>query len=228
MFVIGNEKVRSALKYAIPPLLATIVIVSAVVFNGSQSYVWASSSVALLSVLFFAVGYEKKKTGTRRMMISAAMIALSVIGRFIPVFKPVTALTVIGAVYLGPEAGFLIGSMSALISDFYFGLGPWTPFQMLAWGVIGLIAGVFPFRIAKSRPFMLVYSAISGVAFSMIMDTWTAIWITEGFSLAVYGAMLISSLPYMLLYVVSNVIFILLAAKPIGEKLERMKIKYGV
>ena len=51
---------------------------------------------------------------------------------------PVIMLT---AMYLGSEAGFLTGAMAALLSNFYFGQGPWTAFQMLAWGLIGWIAG---------------------------------------------------------------------------------------
>ena len=79
------------------------------------------------------------------------MVALSVTGRFIPFFKPVTALTVLTAVYLGGEAGFLCGALSAVISNFWFGQGPWTPFQMLAWGMIGLFAGLLASPLKRSR-----------------------------------------------------------------------------
>ena len=228
MPVIKNNTLRTILRFAIPPLLILLVLLSAILQNGAHSYIYASAAAALLSMLFFAAGYERKKTGARRLMICAAMIALSVVGRFIPVFKPVTALTIISAVYLGPEAGFLVGSMSALISDFYFGLGPWTPFQMLAWGLIGFAAGIVPRKVSVKRVFQLIYAALSGIAFSLIMDTWTSIWLDDGFTPSVYMSTIVSSLPYMLIYMISNVIFILICSKPIGEKLERMKKKYGV
>ena len=228
MLVIRNEKARSALKIVVPIALTVLVFASALLTRSARSYLLVSIAVSMLSVIFFMTGYEKKKTGTRRLIIAAALIALSVISRFIPFFKPVTALTIISGVYLGPETGFLVGSMSAVISDFYFGLGPWTPFQMLAWGLIGLAAGLLAGILKKNMPLMVIFSALSGVAFSMIMDTWTVIWMNESFSIAAYVAVLTPSLPFMLLYVASNVIFILVLAKPIGKKLERMRIKYGV
>ena len=79
---------------------------------------------------------------TRRYVIISIMIALSVVGRFIPFFKPVAALTIISGIYIGVDAGIMVGSFSILLSNFYFGQGPWTPFQMLAFGLVGLIAAL--------------------------------------------------------------------------------------
>src|SRR5690625_7953059 len=80
------------------------------------------------------------------MVVFAVLIALSSISRVlfapIPVFKPVSAIVILTAIYFGAEAGFLVGALTALLSNIYFGQGPWTPFQMFAWGIIGLIAGL--------------------------------------------------------------------------------------
>ena len=104
-------------------------------------------------MVLFITGFERKVTGTRRMVLVAVMTAISVLGRFIPFFKPITALTVITAMYLGGEAGFLVGSLSALLSNFYFGQGPWTAFQMLAWGLIGYVAGLIAESLKRNRVF---------------------------------------------------------------------------
>src|SRR5690625_3847939 len=110
------------------------------------------------------------------MVVIAVMIALAVVGRFlflaIPGFKPVTAIVIITAVYFGAEAGFLVGALSALISNLYFGQGPWTPFQMFAWGAIGLIAGLPFIRIylMRSKWLIMLFGAFSGVLFSLLMD----------------------------------------------------------
>src|SRR5699024_12206733 len=78
------------------------------------------------------------------MIVVAVLTALSVVGRFVfvalPGFKPVAAIVIITAVYVGSEAGFLVGALTAFISNLYFGHGPWTPFQLFAWWVIGVIA----------------------------------------------------------------------------------------
>ena len=130
--------------------------------------------------------------------------------------------------YLGGEAGFLVGSLSALLSNFYFGQGPWTAFQMLAWGLIGYVAGLMAEPLKRNRVFLLAYGVLSGIAFSLIMDVWTVLWYSAGFDVELYAASVIAAIPHTILYASSNFIFLFFLAKPFGDKLERMKIKYGV
>ena len=225
MLTIPNARVRSILRVAIPFVLIPLVVwLGAEVFD-TKRYIWISFAVAALSLLLFLSGFEKRSVGTRRMVIVAIMIALSVAGRFIPFFKPITAITVITAVYLGGESGFLVGSLSALLSNFYFGQGPWTPFQMLAWGLIGLFAGLLQRPLKRSRALLLVYGVLSGVVYSMLMDVWT---VGAVFDFDLYLAALVTAIPHTLLYAVSNLVFLWLLAKPFGEKLERIRIKYGI
>lgn len=98
--------------------------------------------------------FRKRDTSSKELVVLCVMIALSAAGRFIfawlPGFKPVTAITVITAMWLGRDAGFAVGALSAAVSNFYFGQGPWTPFQMLAWGLIGFSAGVLAGPMRKS------------------------------------------------------------------------------
>ena len=234
MLVIKNKTVRMVMRIVIPfVLIPAAVIAGAFVFD-EKLYAYVSAAVTLLALLLFAAGFEAnsvkgmKKIGTRRLIIVAVMVALSVCGRFIPFFKPITALTAITALYLGGESGFLVGALSAVISNFYFGQGPWTPFQMLAWGLIGLFAGIFSTPLKKSRLLLCAYGALSGVLFSFIMDIWTVLWYNNTFVPSLYLTALLTAVPYTVIYSISNVIFLWLLAKPIGEKLERVKIKYGV
>ncbi|MEE0898456.1 MAG: ECF transporter S component [Acutalibacteraceae bacterium] len=228
MLTIKNKKLRTVLKVLIP-----FVIIPILAFLGStvfeeKKHIFVSLSVAVLSVILFITGFEKKQTGTRRQVLVSIMIALSIAGRFIPFFKPVTAITILTAIYLGGEAGFLVGSFSALLSNFYFGQGPWTAFQMLAWGLIGLFAGFLAKPLEKSKTALLVYGVLSGIAFSFIMDVWTVLWYNGSFNISLYLAALTTAIPHTVLYAVSNFIFLLLLSKPFGEKLNRIKIKYGV
>lgn len=228
MIVIKNGTLRKALKIILPAFLIPAAIVVGVLIPGEKQYAFVSLAVTVLALLLFIAGFEKKRTGTYRLILVAVMVALSVAGRFIPFFKPVTALTIIAAMYLGGESGFLVGALSAVISNFYFGQGPWTPFQMFAWGMIGLIAGFLASPLKKSRVFLLVYGLVSGVAYSFIVDIWTVLWYNGTFSGTLYLSALATAIPYTALYSVSNIIFLWLFAKPFGEKLERIKIKYGV
>ncbi len=228
MIVIKNPALRGVMKYVIPILLIPAAILAGVFLLDDKRYAFIILAVTVMALLLFLAGFETKKTGTRRLVIVAVMVALSVVGRFIPLFKPITALTIITAVYLGSEAGFLVGALSAVISNFYFGQGPWTPFQMFAWGMIGFIAGFLAAPMKKSRLLLIVYGALAGVAYSFIMDVWTVLWYGEGFDTELYLASITAAIPYTIVYALSNIVFLFIFAKPFGEKLQRVKIKYGV
>lgn len=228
MKAIKNPHVRRALRISLPFIIIPAVCVTGATVFGEKKHLFVSLLVALLSVLLFISGFEKKQTGARRLVIVAVMTALAVIGRFIPFFKPVTAITVITAVYLGGEAGFLVGALSAILSNFYFGQGPWTAFQMLALGLIGLFAGYLSKALKKSRIALVLYGVLAGVVYSLVMDVWTVLWYNDTFNVSLYLSAIITALPHTVLYAVSNFIFLFVAAKPFGEKLERIKIKYGV
>lgn len=216
------------LHFVIPfVLIPTAAILGTLVFD-EKKHLFISLFIAILSVLLFITGFEKRVTGTRRMVIVAVMIALCIVGRFIPFFKPVTAITIITAIYLGGESGFLVGSLSALLSNFYFGQGPWTAFQMLAWGIIGLVAGFLSKPLQKSRAALLIYGVLSGIAFSFVMDIWTVLWYNDTFDPTLYLTAIVTALPHTVLYSISNFIFLWFMAKPFGDKLNRIKIKYGV
>lgn len=228
MLVIKNARLRAILRILVPAVLLPAVILVGTFLFDEKKHAFVILAVTALSVLFFLCGFEKKKIGTRRLILVCVMTALSVVGRFIPFFKPVTAFSMITGMYLGGEAGFLVGAMSAVISNFYFGQGPWTPFQMFTWGMTGLLSGILARPMKKSKPFLLVMGVLAGVFYSALMDVWTVLWAGGGFDLSVYTAALLTALPYTVLYSVSNFIFLFFCAKPFGDKLERVKIKYGV
>ena len=139
-----------------------------------------------------------------------------------------TAITVITAVAFGGEAGFTVGSLSAVVSNFYFGQGPWTPFQMFSWGIIGLLAGLLRRLLKKHIAILCIYGALAGIAYSLTMDVWTVLWSEGAFVPKEYAAAVIAALPLTAVYAVSNVVFLLLLAGPVGKKLERIKEKDGL
>ncbi len=212
-------------------LIPAVVILGAVVFK-EKHYAWISLCVALLSCIPLFYSFERKESSSKELTVLAAIIAISSVGRFIfawlPGFKPITAITIIAAIWLGYEAGFVVGSLSAVISNLYFGQGPWTPFQMLAWGLLGFLAGLLSKPLQKSKILLCVSGLLAGILYSLTMDIWTTIWADGTFNLLRYKAAIISSLPITAEYAVSNAVFLLLLSKPIGEKLERIKKKYGL
>jgi energy-coupling factor transport system substrate-specific component len=226
------NKKKNILTAAIFLIAIPAVIFSGVVFFREKSYAWLSLCIAVFSCIPLFWCFERKESSAKEITVLAVMIAISVAGRFVfawlPGFKPVTAITVIVALWLGKEAGFVVGSLSAVVSNFYFGQGPWTPFQMFAWGLIGFIAGILANPMKKNKILLCIFGALAGILFSLTMDIWSVIWFDSGFNISRYIAIITASLPSTVEYAVSNIIFLLLLSKPIGEKLERIKTKYGL
>ena len=225
-------KIKIVLSYFVSLILIPIAIILGAVVFGKQSYPVVSAIVALLSCAPFLLTFEHEKN-TRKIVLLAVMVALCVAGRFIfaPIqfFKPVSAMVILAGMYFGFQFGFLTGALSAVVSDFYFGQGPWTPFQMFSWGIIGLLAGVLSNPLIKSKIVLIIYGALSGVLFSVIMDVWTVLSIDGGeFNTDRFIAAITTALPVIGIYVVSNIIFLLILNPLFSKKTERLKTKYGL
>lgn len=218
------------LSYIILCLIVPAVVLGGALLFKEKQYAWISLCVTVLSCVPFFLHFEHSENDVRKLILIAVMVAISVIGRFIfapiPGFKPVTAMVVITAMYFGGEAGFMTGALSAVISNFYFGQGPWTPFQMFSWGIVGFLAGVIADPLKKSKIVLVVYAVVSGVLYSLLMDVWTVLWADGYFNISRYAAAVISAVQFTIIYAVSNVIFLLVFSKPIGKILERIKEKY--
>ena len=227
-----NRKVKRWISYLILCAGIPAVILTGTLLFQDKQYAWVSLCVALFACVPFFLAFEKGKSGTKRLILIAVMVGIAVIGRIlftpIPGFKPVTAIIVITAMHFGAQAGFMTGAMTAVISNFTFGQGPWTPFQMFVWGLVGLLAGLLAEPLKRNRFALLTYGAISGAVFSLLMDVWTVLWWDGTFHLARYAAATISALGFTVTYALSNVVFLLLFSKPIGRILERIKLKYDM
>jgi uncharacterized membrane protein len=231
---------KKAVKILMPVcffVLIPAVLTAGVVLFKDRSYNLIAAAVATLSCVPVFIRFERGKKNARELVIIAVMTGISVLGRFIfapiPGFKPVTAIVIISALYLGGEAGFMIGALSAVVSNFYFGQGPWTPFQMFAWGAIGFLASL-PARLklldrrAVRIAALTAVGIAGGVLYSVMMDVWTVLAFDGTFNLNLYLAAVAAAAPWMAAYAASNVIFLLCLTRPIGTKLERIKIKHGV
>lgn len=212
-------------------IVPLVILVGGTVFK-EKYYSLVSIAIAIISCIPLFYAFEKKESNSKELTVLAVIIALSVLGRFIfawlPAFKPVTAITVIAGIWLGKESGFAVGSLSAVVSNFYFGQGPWTPFQMLAWGLIGFIAGLLSKPLEKNRIFACVFAILSGAFYSLTMDILTTLWADGYFNISRYLASVVTALPVTISYMISNGIFLFLLHKPLGKKLDRIKTKYGL
>jgi len=227
-----NNTVKSFLKYLILLAAIPVTLLLGVTVFGDRQYAFITITVVFLACIPFFLSFERREGNGKLLIIIAVMVAMSSVGRFVfaalPGFKPVTALVILTALYFGGEAGFVTGALTAVISNFYFGQGPWTPFQMFSWGAIGLLAGLLANPLLKNRILLLMYGILAGVAYSLLMDTWTVMWWDGTFNMTRYIAAITAALPWMGIYAASNVVFLLIFTKPIGKILDRIKYKYAL
>lgn len=200
---------------------------------GDRNY-WAVSIILVILAMwpFFSL-FEKRKPRAREIVPIAVMSAIAAIGRFafamIPQFKPVAAIVIITGISFGAEAGFLTGAISALVSNFFFGQGPWTPWQMFGFGIIGFLAGIlYKYKIIKNKLSICIFGGLSGYLYGLIVNLWTVLSygspITKEGVIATYSL----SIPFDTIHAVSTVIFLYILAMPMKEKMERLKMKYGL
>lgn len=151
----GNAGVRTRIAAEIVAIFATpVVLVACAIANFNQTAL-LTLVVVLASIGIFFASYEASRPRLRDIMPTVVLAALAAAGRIlfapIPDFKPVSAIAIIAGVAFGRKSGFMVGALAALASNFFFGQGPWTPWQMYAWGLVGYGAGLLVMVPAKRR-----------------------------------------------------------------------------
>lgn len=153
-----------------------VIVLGSMLFN-DRSYMMISILVLLLTSLPFFMVFERRKPKAREIVLIAMMCAIAVCAHLIcSVTIPLragTAIIIVCGIALGPEAGFLIGALARFVLNFYAGQGPWSPWQMFCWGLIGFLAGLAFNREnlekKNSRQFTAVMGPTMCVAFAMII-----------------------------------------------------------
>lgn len=213
-------------------IVPTLVLIGVFVFN-DQQYDIIYLMIAICSLLPFFFAFENRYPQAREIVLIAVITAIAVASRIVfawaPSFKPVAAIIIIAAIAFGKEIGFMVGALTALLSNIYFGQGPWTPFQMFGWGFTGLVAGMLRKTfIMKNTIFLTIFGVLAGVIYSLILDIQTMLLIDNSFNFSRYLAIIVSSFPITLIYMISNAIFLVLLGKPLLKKFSRVKEKYGM
>ena len=152
-------------------VLSLLVLVLMAVFS-SRNYLLFSFGFLVVTLGVYFCRFEKSQHNSKEIVFIAIVCALAVVGRIIfaalPSVKPELFILIMGAVVSGPETGFLMGTIIALTSNMYFGQGVWTPWQMFALGIIGLISGLMSNDVP--RWLLVVWGFFSGFLMGWIMD----------------------------------------------------------
>ncbi|CAN7228685.1 ECF transporter S component [Paenibacillus sp. LjRoot153] len=220
--------------------LLILIVIPATMLLGifvldDRKYYFISLLIVLYTMMPFAMVFENRKPQARELIVIAVLAAIAVAGRgaffMLPQFKPVVAIVIIAGVCFGAEAGFLVGATAGFVSNFFFGQGPWTPWQMFCFGLIGFVAGIL-FKKGLLRKTKLSLCVFGGLAtliiYGGIINLGSLLMVTPSFSWDALLAIYISGFWFDLVHAIATVFFLFLISGPMIEKLERIKIKYGL
>jgi len=194
------------------------------------------SILIIISVMIpFFMNFEKRKPQAREIIVIATLTSIAVAGRVaffaVPNFKPVCAIVIIAGICFGSETGFLVGALTGFISNFFFGQTAHTPWQMFAFGIVGFLAGVLFKKGLLSKKIipLAIYGFLSVlIIYGVIVDLSTlfisGVTINKASILTIFA----SGLAFNIIHAVSTVVFLVLFVPLMMEKLERIKIKYGI
>ena len=212
-----------------------LTIAAGIVFFDGRRFYIIGLTILFFSLLLFSLAFEKRKPEAKELMTIAVICGIAVAGRvaffMVPQFKPIVAIIIISGIVFGKESGFFVGAMSAFVSNFYFGQGPWTPWQMFSMGVIGFLAGIC-FQKGhiprKLLPIVLFGGLSTLIVYGVIIDLGAALMWTQDFSWQLLLTFYVVGFPFNLAHAGSTVFFLLVMARPMIGQLERIQIKYGL
>ncbi len=223
-------------RFRIPLIIAIVLFIAGLALTAAlkdRHYMLLSLVLLLAALLPVFIRLERRPLESRELVLLAVLSAIAAVSRIpfaaLPSVKPVSAIVILSAYVFGAEAGFIIGAVAALVSNIYFGQGPWTPWQMFAWGMVGLSAGWL--RNAwwmKKRSGMLIFGFVWGFLFGWIMNIWYIISLPDAFSWGLVAAAYASSFYFDLAHALSNVFFLAILAGGWTKVLERFRKKYGL
>jgi energy-coupling factor transport system substrate-specific component len=197
---------------------------------------WPLISLAVLGVALAAgfVWYERGHPSARVLALVGTLAALAVLGRIafapLPNVKPTTDIVLIAGYALGGAPGFVVGAITALVSNFFYGQGPWTPWQMAAWGAVGIGGAVLARMTARrlGRLPLALACAAAGLGYGFVLDVSTWINFTGGATSGTLGAVLISAAPFDAAHAIGNFLFCLAFGPALVRAVSRFRDRFQV
>ncbi len=200
---------------------------------GDKKYYLISLMVILEALVAFAVSFERGKSNARRTVMIAALSAIAVAGRFIfapfPEIKPVLAIVILAGASLGAETGFLTGAITAFVSNMFAGQGAWTPWQMFAMGVVGLVSALIFKKIKPTKIVLSIYGMVSSIAiYGLIMNPASLLMWNPEPTFEMLISTIAAGIPYDAVLGLSTAVFLWLLSGIFMDTIDRIKKKYDI
>lgn len=212
-----------------------LLLVAGIYLLEDRKYYWVSLLMMAWAIALFLTRFENRKPKARELVVVSVLSALAVAGRaaffMLPQFKPVAAVVIIAGACLGAETGFLVGVTAGFVSNFFFGQGPWTPWQMFCFGLVGIGAGMVfeKWRMQKKRLPLCIYGGLATFfLYGGIINIGALLIFNPEPTWKAMLAMWASGFWFDMVHSFSTVFFLYWIAEPMVEKLERIKVKHGL
>jgi len=217
-------------------LLILMIVILGMNYIWANAYLWLSFGLVLLAIVLFLFRFETRKVEPRELVLLAVMASIAAVGRIpfasLPSVQPTTFVIMMSGYVFGAESGFVIGAVAALASNMIMGQGPWTPWQMVAWGLVGLTAGLLRNTLLMKRRWgQIVFGVLWGYLFGWIMNLWGFIAMIQSGGSQTWKAFIlymIGSATFDTFHAISNVFFLVVFGGVWIKILSRFKRKYGL
>ncbi|MDW7672255.1 MAG: ECF transporter S component [Bacillota bacterium] len=213
--------------------LILLLAIAAFTLWMERSFLILGFMVILLAAVPFYVRFEKKNMKAEEIVLVASLSAMAAVGRIpfaaLPGVQPTSFIIIMAGFTMGPETGFIIGGTAAIVSNLFLGQGPWTPWQMIAWGLMGWTAGLLRNRRwMKHRAGLVAFGTAWGFLFGWIMNLWFVLGFFDLYSWSVWLTAFAASFYFDLAHAAANGVLLWLFSERWVKILGRMTHKFGL
>jgi len=194
---------------------------------------WQLGSFVILGAVLLGgfVWYERSRPPSQVVALVAALAALAIAGRIafaaFPNVKPTTDIVVFAGYALGPAPGFAVGALTGLVSNFWFGQGPWTPWQMAGWGLCGVLGAALALGVRNAGRLSLAATCgFAAIAYGVLLNF--SLMATYGGDLSIQRFLVLEgrAVPFDAAHAIGNVAFALLAGPAMVRMLSRFRRRF--
>ena len=225
-------------KSNIATLIVFLLLIPLTLFLGTKlsgrGYYITGTLIIVELMIPFIMAFEGRKPQARELVLVAVMCALAIAGRVVipmPHFKAVFPVILLAGIAFGPETGFMVGAISAFASNFFYGQGPFTPWQMFAYGAGGMLAGFLFLRgwLPRKNWVMAIFGFLTTLFWiGPLLDLSTVFLALRKFSITAMVGIFISGFYVNVSQAICSAVIMFLLGIPLLKKLDRVKIKYGM
>lgn len=213
-------------------LIALLLVILTSYFRLEKYYLLTSFVIIGLIILPQYKKFEKSKLNSRNIVVSALIIAIASASRLpfatIPNVQPVSMIVILTGYIFGANTGFIVGSMTALVSNMILGQGPWTPWQMVAWGMMGYFSSYLAKIKVNKKLVLSMYGFFWGILFGWMMDMWFLLGFIRPLNIKTILTAFTASMYFDILHALSNLFFIYIFYDIFMKKFIRIKDKYKI